>query len=874
MIKNYKFLTKVAMLLLTFLIPLAGWGQTYEMTTSLVAGDEVVLVNTSVTKELGSLTTSGTTYGTAVDVANSTPVGSNLLTVVAGNTEGSFAFKTSNGKYLSWSSGNSLTSADEVTNASSWTITFDGEGNATVANVGTTARILSYNSGSPRFACYGNTNQQRVRFYKKESAASDAPSITASNVNIDYDVTGGEISYTINNGVDGGVLNASVTDGDWLTLSGTNFESPIAFTCEANDGAERTATVTLTYSYDNGQTVTKDVTVTQAAWVADYATLPFEWAGGASSDFEKLAGVMTDGLGSDYGANHDPYLMKFDTTGDYIQVKCDQQPGKVTIGVKMIGGANASSIKVQGSADGETFTDIQTLSISGAQNSILTLETTQPFAATDRFVRLEFTKGSNVGVGPITIAVVSSEPSIVVDPKEVSVDANENEGTLALAYENLDITAATDFDVVFYDAEGAEVQNGYEWLAVEVMALPTAADTYGVSYMVDANTATEERTAYFKVYALDGDANEVYSDMVTVTQAGYVEPFTPTTYSLATSITHGIHYIIVSSKEDGAAKAMGSQTSNNRASADVSISNGKATVNSADVYEFVISGPNADGFYTIHDENANSTGYLYAASSSSNQLKTQETNNANGMWSIEFDSETNAATIKAQGSNTRNLMRFNSSSNIFSCYGSGQQDIYLFAKDNDEPSSVLVTIREDFTATTFSCNKALDFTNADVTAQIITDEVGTTQTVTVVPAETGLYITGEPGIHEIPVADASAETDNVDSNKLKAVMEDSQFATQNSVTFYAFGKQKGKEAFYKIPTSGYNVPAGKAVLRITKANAPEMIVVNGGTTGVDSLELTVDSLDGDVFDLSGRKVSNGQIQKGIYIVGGRKVVVK
>ena len=222
MIKNYKFLTKVAMLLLMFLIPLAGWGQTYEMTTSLVAGDEVVLVNTSVTKELGSLTTSGTIYGTTVDVANSTPVGSNLLTVVAGNTEGSFAFKTSNGKYLSWSSGNSLTSADEVTDASSWTITFDSEGNATVTNVGTTARILSYNSGSPRFACYGNMSQQRVRFYKKESAASDAPSITASNVNIDYDVTGGDIFYTINNGVDGGVLNASVTDGDWLTLSGTN----------------------------------------------------------------------------------------------------------------------------------------------------------------------------------------------------------------------------------------------------------------------------------------------------------------------------------------------------------------------------------------------------------------------------------------------------------------------------------------------------------------------------------------------------------------------------------------------------------------------------------------------------------------------------
>lgn len=48
--------------------------------------------------------------------------------------------------------------------------TGDNTGNATVTNVGTTARILSYNSGSPRFACYGNSNQQRVRFYKQVSS--------------------------------------------------------------------------------------------------------------------------------------------------------------------------------------------------------------------------------------------------------------------------------------------------------------------------------------------------------------------------------------------------------------------------------------------------------------------------------------------------------------------------------------------------------------------------------------------------------------------------------------------------------------------------------------------------------------------------------
>ena len=71
--------------------------------------------------------------------------------------------------------------------------------------------------------------------------------------------------------------------------------------------------------------------------------------------------------------------------------------------------------------------------------------------------------------------------------------------------------------------------------------------------------------------------------------------------------------------------------------------------------------------------------YLYAASSSSNQLKTQTTLNENGSWAIEIAAD-GVATIKAQGKNTRNLMRFNNSNTpkIFSCYGSGQDDICIY----------------------------------------------------------------------------------------------------------------------------------------------------------------------------------------------------
>ena len=162
-------------------------------------------------------------------------------------------------------------------------------------------------------------------------------------------------------------------DPDWVYAGieedGDNYT--IDYIIDANDGAARTAYFKV-YTFVGAEEVYSNLVIfNQAKYQRDYATLPFEWEGGASADFLDLNGVTANGLGSDYASNNSPYLIKLDGDGDYIQVKCDQQPGKVTIGVKMIGGASTSTITVQGSADGETFTDIEELTISGAQNDTL-----------------------------------------------------------------------------------------------------------------------------------------------------------------------------------------------------------------------------------------------------------------------------------------------------------------------------------------------------------------------------------------------------------------------------------------------------------------------------------------------------------------------
>lgn len=85
-----------------------------------------------------------------------------------------------------------------------------------------------------------------------------------------------------------------------------------------------------------------------------------------------------------------------------------------------------------------------------------------------------------------------------------------------------------------------------------------------------------------------------------------------------------------------------------------------------------------EGLYTIKDASGN---YLYAAGTSgstSNTLKGTTTLGGNDYyWSVEEEID-GTFTIKASKSSNNNIMRFNSSSGVFSCYGSGQNALTLY----------------------------------------------------------------------------------------------------------------------------------------------------------------------------------------------------
>ena len=280
-----------------------------------------------------------------------------------------------------------------------------------------------------------------------------------------------------------------------------------------NDGEARTAYFKVFAMGDQDFVYSNLVTINQAAYVVDYATLPFEWEGGTTANFNALNGTSTNSVG-DYGENQGVYRMKLDYDGDYIQVKTNEQPGIVTVGVKMIGGASTSTLTVQGSADGVTFTDVEALTISGKQNDVLTLVTENSFASTDRYVRMVFTKGSNVGVGPISIAQVDLTPSITVAPATLNLNCDGGDGELTVTHKNL----ANDpqLAVIFVESDGETITT-CNWIQASINAAGNVAGH------IDANTG-EARTAYLKVYGLDADANIVSSNLVTFNQAEYTGP--------------------------------------------------------------------------------------------------------------------------------------------------------------------------------------------------------------------------------------------------------------------------------------------------------------------------------------------------------------
>ena len=128
------------------------------------------------------------------------------------------------------------------------------------------------------------------------------------------------------------------------------------------------------------------------------------------------------------------------------------------------------------------------------------------------------------------------------------------------------------------------------------------------------------------------------------------------------------------------------------------------------------------------------SGYLYAASSSSNHLKTTDNVNDNAKATITI-SDGNAS-VEFQGNNSRNIVRYNTGNSIFSCYASGQNPIQIYRKVNEEAAPTITFSPESGTEVnygtqvTITARTATSITYSVNGGEAVTVE-GTSATVTI-----------------------------------------------------------------------------------------------------------------------------------------------
>ena len=121
-----------------------------------------------------------------------------------------------------------------------------------------------------------------------------------------------------------------------------------------------------------------------------------------------------------------------------------------------------------------------------------------------------------------------------------------------------------------------------------------------------------------------------------------------------------------------------------------------------------------------------------------------------------------------------------------------------------------------------------------------------------------------------PIANAAP----VEGNKLQASRGSTRAGDAPAYDYYVLAKKDGKVGFYKL-AEGVTIPAGKCFLTVKKsAGAPDYLGFNFGddTTGIDAVNGSELKVNGEFYNLSGQRVA--QPTKGLYIVNGKKVIVK
>ena len=170
--------------------------------------------------------------------------------------------------------------------------------------------------------------------------------------------------------------------------------------------------------------------------------------------------------------------------------------------------------------------------------------------------------------------------------------------------------------------------------------------------------------------------------------------------------------------------------------------------------------------------------------------------------------------------------------------------------------------------TTHITERAIDFTGSDLEAYIAqsvgTDNI-TFKKVTSVPSGKALLLKGDAGCYQFEKG--GLETEDVSANQLKG----SDGTVAGASTKYILSKSGSDPVF--APTTGLSyIPKGRAYIE-TDPGAPLFLSFEEETTTVKDIENARSmTIDGVYYNLNGQRISHPS--KGLYIVNGKKIIVK
>lgn len=141
------------------------------------------------------------------------------------------------------------------------------------------------------------------------------------------------------------------------------------------------------------------------------------------------------------------------------------------------------------------------------------------------------------------------------------------------------------------------------------------------------------------------------------------------------------------------------------------------------------------------------------------------------------------------------------------------------------------------------------------------------------PAETGVILSSETAKEYIPTARTTEAlaTVNAADNMLKPTTGN---AVDSNVNAYILSKNGNTAVFKKLKSDARTIAQYKAYLELNGAQSAQLMkfaFAGSDLTGIQNVTET-SAKSNTAYDLAGRKV--GKLQKGIYIVNGKKVIVK